>query len=107
MHRGEGGRSRRLRRSQQVDKHSASVEVTQARGLDHAAQDLLGGGTARRAITTGHLSIDDGRPKRLRGAPVRGVECEIEEKAEEGGEFEHEMRREPLGFRQTTGYPAD
>jgi hypothetical protein len=55
------------------------------------------------SISTGHLAIDDDRPDRLLGSPVRGVEGKIEEKAEDGREFRRQMRREPLTVRHGTG----
>ena len=63
-------------------------------------EDLLGVGAPGGAIATRHLAIDDGRPQGLFRAPVGGVDRGIEEKAEEGGEFDAEMCGEAAHGRQ-------
>jgi hypothetical protein len=74
--------------------------VAEAGGLDAAAEHLLGHGAALGPIAPGHLAIDDDRTQRLFGAPVRGVERGIEERAEDGGKLRREMRREAVAVRQ-------
>jgi len=47
---------------------------------------------AARAIATAtHLARDDRGPERVLGAPVSGVEGRVEEKTEDGLEFDHEV----------------
>ncbi len=72
------------------------MQFTQAGRLDHTGQNLLRIGAARGSIAAGDLAIDDGGPQRLFGAPIRGVQREIEEKAEERRQFGAEMSGEPL-----------
>lgn len=55
------------------------------------------------SIATGYLAIDDHWPDRLLGSPVRGVEGEIKEKAEDGREFRRQMRRKTVTVRHGTG----
>ena len=47
--------------------------------------------------------MDDGRTQRLLGSPIRGVEREIAEKAEDGRELRREMRREALAVGHDAG----
>ena len=78
----------------EVDEDRGSVQVALLRRAEDTGEDLLGDGAPGGAIATRHLAIDDGRPQGLFRAPVGGVDRGIEEKAEEGGEFDAEMRGE-------------
>src|SRR5262249_8982333 len=102
MHVGEGRRNDRFLRSQELDEYITGIQVAQACGLNDAAQDLLRRGAARRAIPASDFAIDDRGRQRLLSAPVGGVKRRIEQKAEYGGEFDREMRREPLALGQAT-----
>src|SRR5215471_18007710 len=101
----DGGECRRddwFRRSQEFNDYIARIKVAHTGGLNDAAQDLLRFGTAWRAIATGYFSIHDRRPKRLLGAPVRGIERGVKQKAEDRRQFDRQMRREPLAVGQPT-----
>ena len=84
----------------EVDEDCGSVQVALLRRAEDTGEDLLGVCAPGGAIATRHLAIDDGRPQGLFGAPVGGVDRGIEEKAEEGGEFDAEMRGEAAHGRQ-------
>src|SRR5688572_13579420 len=83
-------------RVQQVDEDVARLEIAQPCGLNHTGQDLLGLRAAWRAIPARHLAIHHRGPDRLLGTPVRGVEREIKQEAEQRWEFRGQMVREPL-----------
>ena len=86
--------------AEEVDEDCGSVQVALLRRAEDTGEDLLGVCAPGCAIATRHLAIDDGRPQGLFGAPVGGVDRGIEEKAEEGGEFDAEMRGEAAHGRQ-------
>jgi len=92
-----------VRRSKEVDEDGARIEVAQAGGLDDAAENLLRRGTPLGPISPGDLSIHDGWTKRLLGTPVRGIQREIKQEAEDCREFGREMGGESVAVRQGTG----
>jgi hypothetical protein len=70
---------------QQVHEHGAWITHTESGRLDDAGEDLLRVRATTRAIAARDLTIHDGGPERLLGAPVGCVDYPVEEKAEDGG----------------------
>ena len=54
-------------------------------------------------FATGDLAIDDSRSDCLLRAPVRGIQREVKQEAEDSREFGREMRGESMAVRQRTG----
>jgi len=98
--RGERRGHDRLTRAEQVDQHGADIETTNARSVDHTRQDLLGGDTAWRTISARDFAIDHGWPQGLFSASVGRVDSRIEEKSEDGRQFDGQMRGEALQRRR-------
>jgi hypothetical protein len=92
--RDECRRDGRLRCSQEINKHHARIQIAEASGLEHAAQNLLGIGAAGGAIAAGDLAIHHRGPDRVLGAPVRRVQRRVKEEAEERVQFRGQMRRQ-------------
>jgi hypothetical protein len=76
------------RRAQKRGEYFGAVEPTLMRGAQDAGEHLLRVGPASGSIAAAaQLACDDGRPNRLFGAPVRGVEVWIDQEAEERRQF--------------------
>ena len=74
------------------------------RGPEDGRENLLGLCASWGAIAAStHFARDHGGPERVLGAPVGGVECWIEEEAEDGLEFGPQMRREAAGISESAG----
>ena len=79
-------------RGQERDEHVGGIEAALIGGAEHTREDLLAVGAAGGAIAAAaHFARDDGGPQRVFGAPIGGVERRVEEKAEDGVEFDDEM----------------
>ena len=81
-----------VRRGEQRDEQIGGIEAALIGGAQHAGEDLLTVRAAGGAIAAAaHLAGDDGGAQGLFGAPVGGVERRVEEKAEDGVEFDDEV----------------
>ena len=75
---------------------------------EYGREDLLGLCAAHRAVpAAAGFARDDGRSERVLGAPIGGVECGVEEEAEDGMEFGVEVNREAASIREATGPPIE
>ncbi len=91
-HRRYGGCGCREQRDEQI----RCIEGALAGGAQHTGEHLLTVRTTARAIAAAaHFARDDGRAQRVLGAPVGGVEGRVEQKAEDGGEFDDEVLLKP------------
>ena len=74
------------------------------RGAEHRGEDPLRDGASYCGVVgAGHLGGGHSSAERLLGAPVGGVEREVEGKLEDGRKLDTEMRRESLHISDTAG----
>lgn len=79
-------------RGEQRGEDRGGIEAALVGGAQHARENLLTPRAARRAIAAAaHLARHDSRAQGLLGAPVGGVECRLEEEAEDGVVLADEM----------------
>jgi len=91
-------------RGEQRDEHGGGVETALVGSAEDAGEDLLTVGAVPRAIAAAaHLARDDGGPQRVFSAPVGGVEGGVEEKAEDGIEFDDEVLLKSAHRESSTG----
>jgi hypothetical protein len=79
------------------------IHLALRRGSYDAGKDLLSVGATPRPIPTTDFPRDDGRPQRLLGPPVRGVDRWVEEKTPDGGTLTREVAAKSLDVRHGTG----
>ena len=83
-------------RAQQIDQDLGRVKPALLSRAHNAREDLLGVGAAVRPVAATDFAVDHGGPEGLFGAPVGRVDGGVEEKAEQGRQFDTQMRGKPL-----------
>jgi hypothetical protein len=89
--------------TQQIGEDDGSVELARLNRAEDAGEHFVSVGAARGSVATTDFASDDGGAQGLFSAPVGRVDRRVEQKREDRGVFDREMRGEGWVTRRPPG----